>query len=285
MYIFCQPSGVACSASRVNSMTIHVPSSTALALGASSIMFATVMTDASDGRYTSSSFVSFYGLVGIGGLRRSQIRGRRVATSSDAVGLERLTQSDFVQFWINKIDGVVVCGSNPIDGGLSEAHRIRMSRTPRASRGPDCGIPVGDVLESRRGAFRGEKDGASTGVSWKALGTNRRAEGSALSSMRRTLSLLFRSRRPRRFRSRVQYTSGSAVQARSFSVEGVAGSTLEKSASLYSLSARDDKGPIFQADLRTPAYGEAGANVRSSRNFPEPKRNRGASSCPFTQRG
>ena len=216
MYIVCQPSGVACSASRVNSMTIHVPSSTALALGASSIMFATVMTDISDEHYTSSSFVSFYGLVGIGlkppvvfapparmddpdwlpcrvgassylpdggyvagrsvrrvslsrqdraeywfgrmivflalnsglalpgrvllgpksrrGLRRGQIRGRRVATSSDAVDLKRLTQSDFVQFWINKIAGVAVCGSNPIDGGLSEAHGIRMSRTLRASR-------------------------------------------------------------------------------------------------------------------------------------------------------
>jgi hypothetical protein len=47
-------------------MTIHVPSSTALALGASSIMFATVMTDISDEHYTSSSFVSFYGLVGVG---------------------------------------------------------------------------------------------------------------------------------------------------------------------------------------------------------------------------
>lgn len=120
---------------------------------------------------------------------------------------------------------------------------------PSLARGPDCGIPVGDVLEPRRGAFRGEKDAASTGVSWKGPGTNRRAEGSALSSMRRTLSLLFRSRRPRRFRSRVQYTSGSAVQARSFSAEGVAGSTLEKSASYNSVSARDDKGPIFQAEL------------------------------------
>jgi hypothetical protein len=39
-----------------------------------------------------------------------------------------------VQFWINKIDGVAVCGSKPIDGGLSEAHGIRMSRTLRASR-------------------------------------------------------------------------------------------------------------------------------------------------------
>ena len=72
---------------------------------------------------------------------------------------------------------------------------------------------------------------ASTDVSRKIPGTSRRAEGSALSSVRRTLSLLFRSRRPRRFRSRVQYTSGSAVQARSFSAEGLAGSTLEKSPS------------------------------------------------------
>ena len=61
------------------------------------------------------------------GLHRSQIRGRRVATSRDAVDLKRLTQSDFVQFWIDKIAGVVVCGSNPIDGGLSEAHGIPMS--------------------------------------------------------------------------------------------------------------------------------------------------------------
>jgi hypothetical protein len=120
---------------------------------------------------------------------------------------------------------------------------------PSLARGPDCGIPVGDVLEPRRGAFRGllpcahfslartavsgqgEKDAASTGVSRKGPGASRRAEGSALSSVRWTLSLRFRCRRPRRFRSRVQYTSGSAVQARSFSAEGVAGSTLEKSPS------------------------------------------------------
>jgi hypothetical protein len=120
---------------------------------------------------------------------------------------------------------------------------------PSLARGPHCGIPVGDVLEPRRGAFKGllrcarfslartavsgqgEKDAASTRVSRKRPGTSRQAEGSALSSVRWTLPLRFRCRRPRRFRSRVQYTSGSAVQARSFSAEGVAGSTLEKSPS------------------------------------------------------
>jgi len=106
---------------------------------------------------------------------------------------------------------------------------------------------LASLLESRRGAFKGllpcarfslartavsgqgEKDAASTRVSRKRPGTSRRAEGSALS----TLSLRFRCRRPRPrcFRSRVQYTSGSAVQARSFSANCVAGSTLEKSPS------------------------------------------------------
>jgi len=122
---------------------------------------------------------------------------------------------------------------------------------PSLARGPDCGIPVGDVLEPRRGAVRGllpcarfslartavsgqgEKDVASPRVSGKRPGTSHRAEGSALSSVRWTLSLRFRCRRPRPrcFRSRVQYTSGSAVQARSFSANCVAGSTLEKSPS------------------------------------------------------
>jgi hypothetical protein len=140
-----------------------------------------------------------------------------------------------------------------------EANRRRAERSSRRSdvedapslaRGPDCGIPVGDVLEPRRGAFKGllpcarfslartavsgqgEKDVVSPRVSGKRPGTSHRAEGSALSSVGWTLSLRFRCRRPRRFRSRVQYTSGSAVQARSFSAEGVAGSTtLEKSPS------------------------------------------------------
>ena len=142
-----------------------------------------------------------------------------MATSRGAVDLKRLIQSDLVQFSINKIAGVAVCGSNPIDGGLSEAHGIPMSAdAPSLARGPTAEFQL--VMSSRRlGAFKGllpcarfslartavsgqgEKDVASTHVSRKRPGTSRRAEGGALSSVRWTLSLRFRCRRPRRFRS------------------------------------------------------------------------------------
>ena len=371
MYIFCQPSGVACSASRVNSMTIHVPSSTALALGASSIMFATVMTDTSDGHYTSSSFVSFYGLVGIGstppvvfaprasmdhpdwlpcrvgassylpdggyvagrsvrrglragpaedrsrilvwramivflaldsglalpgrvllgpkprrGLRRSQIRGRRVATSSDAVDLKRLTQSDFVQFWINKIDGVAVCGSNPIDGGLSEAHGIRMSRTLRASRAVQTAefqlvmssSRDGELSEERRTrlqpAFLGKDPARTAGQkvahSRACAGHCHCCSGLGVPAASAPEFNTRQARQSKRGHFLPKALQVRRSRSRHPNIRCPRGMTRDRS---------------FRRNLRTPAYGEAVANVRSSRNFPEPKRNWGASSCPFTQRG
>ena len=363
MYIVCQPSGVACSASRVNSMTIHVPSSTALALGASSIMFATVMTDE---HYTSSSFVSFYGLVGIGltppvvfapsarmddpdwlpcrvgassylpdggyvagrsvrrgmivflaldsclalpgrgllgpksrrGLRRGQIRGRRVATSRGAVDLKRLTQSDFVQFWINKIAGVAVCGSNPIDGGLSEAHGIGMSRTLRASRAVQT-AEFQLVMSSSR-------DGEPSEVCYLAPASRLPVQPSRDKERRTRLQPAFLGKDPARAAGRKVAHSRRCHCGSGVGVPGPAASAPEFNTRQARQSKRGHFPPTalqvrrsrsrhpkircprwitrdrsFRRNSRTPAYGGAVANVRSSRNFPEPKRNRGESSCPF----
>jgi hypothetical protein len=372
VYIVCQPSGVACSASRVNSMTIHVPSSTALALEASSIMFATVMTDISDEHYTSSSFVSFYGLVGIGltslvvfapparmddpdwlpcrvgassylpdggyvagrsvrcgmivflalasclalpgrvllgpksrrGLRRGQIRGRRVARSRGAVDLKRLSQSDFVQFWINKIAGVAVCGSKPIDGGLSGAHGVRMWRTLRASRAVQT-AEFQLVMSSGR-------DGELSKVCDLAPASHSPVQPSRDKERRTWFRPAFLGKDPARATGqKVAHSRAWAGHCHCGSGVGVpAASAPEFNTRQARQSKRDHFPPkglqvrrrsrsrhpkircprgitrdrSFRRNSRTPAYGDAVANVRSSRNFPEPKRKRGASSCPFTQR-
>jgi hypothetical protein len=371
VYIVCQPSGVACSASPVNSMTIHVPSSTALALGASSIMFATVMTDISDEHYTSSSFVSFYGLVGVGltppvvfapparmddpdwlpcrvgassylpdggygagrsvrfgmivflaldspalpgrvllgpkprrGHRRGQITGRRVATSRDAVDLKELTQSDFAQFWIKKIAGVAVCGSNPIDGGLSKAHGIRMSRTLRASRAVQT-AEFQLVMSSSR-------DGELSEVCYLAPTSHLPVQPSRDKERRTRLQPAFLGKDPARAAGqKVAHSRVCAGHCHCGSGVGIpAASAPEFNTHQARQSKRGHFPPkalqvrrsrsrhpkircprgisrdrSFRRNLWTPAYGDAVANVRSSRNFPEPKRNRGASRCPFTQRG
>ncbi len=371
MYIVCQPSGVACSASRVNSMTIHVPSSTALAFGASPIMFATVMTDISDEHYASSSFVSFYGLVGIGlkppvvfappariddpdwlpcrvgassylpdggyaaarsvrrgmiaflaldsclalpgrvllgpksrrGLHRGQIRGRRVATSRGAVDLKRLTQSDLVQFWIDKIAGVAVCGSNPIDGGLSEAHGIPMWRTLRASRAVQT-AEFQLVMSSSR-------DWELSKVCYLAPAFRSPVQPSRDKERRTWLQPTFLGKDPARAAGqKVAHSRACAGHCHCDSGVGVpAASAPEFNTRQARQSKRGHFPPkalrvrrsrsrhpkircprgitrdrSFRRNSRTPAYGDAVANVRSSRNFPEPKRKRGASSCPFTQR-
>ena len=362
-------------------MTIHVPSSTALALEASSIMFATVMTDISDEHYTSSSFVSFYGLVGIGltppvvfapparmdddywlprrvgassclpdcgyvagrsvrrglragpaedrsrilvwramivflvldsclalpsrvllgpksrrGLRRGQIRGRRVATSRGAVDLKRLTQSDFVQFWINKIAGVAVCGSNPIDGGLSEAHGIGMSRTLRASRAVQT-AEFQLVMSSSR-------DGEPSEVCYLAPASRLPVQPSRDKERRTRLQPAFLGKDPARAAGRkVAHSrrchcgSGVGVPAASAPEFNTRQARQSKRGhfpptALQVRRSRSRHPKIrcprwitrdrsFRRNSRTPAYGGAVANVRSSRNFPEPKRNRGESSCPF----
>lgn len=56
------------------------------------------------------------------------------ASTSLDVGEPKVAQPDFVQFWIDKIAGVAVCGSNPINGGLSEITTFRMSRPFQISR-------------------------------------------------------------------------------------------------------------------------------------------------------
>jgi hypothetical protein len=332
-------------------------------------MFATVMTDISDEHYTSSSFVSFYGLVGIGltppvvfapparmddpdwlpcrvgaspylpdggyvagrsvrrgmivflaldsclalagrvllgpksrrVLRRGQIRGRRVATSRGAVDLKRLTQSDFVQFWINKTAGVAVCGSNPIDGGLSEAHGIRMWRTLRASRAVQTAEFQLVMSSSRHGELSDVCNLAPT--SRLPIQPSRDKESGT------RLQPAFLGKDPARQKvahsracaghchcgSGVDVPAASAPEFNTHQArQSKRGHFPPKASQVRRSRSRHPKvrcprgitrDRSFRRNLRTPAYGDAVANVRGSRNFPGPKRNRGASSCPFTQRG
>jgi hypothetical protein len=346
VYIVCQPSGAACSASRVNSMTIHVPSSTALALGASSIMVGIGLTppvvfapparmddpdwlpcrvDASsylpDGGYVAGrsdrcgmivflaldSCLALPGRVLLGpksrrGLRRGQIRGRRVATSRGAVDLKRLTQSDFVQFWINKIAGVAVCGSNPIDGGLSEVHGIRMWRTLPASRAVQT-AEFQLVMSSSR-------DGELSKVCYLAPASHSPVQPSRDKERRTWLQPAFLGKDPARAAGqKVAHSRACAGHCHCGSGVGVSAASASEFNKRQARQSKRDHFPpkalqvrrsrsrhpkircprwitrdrSFRRNSRTPAYGDAVANVRSSRNFP-PKRKRGASSCPFTQR-
>ena len=225
-----------------------------------------------------------------------------MATSSDAVDLKRLTQSDFVQFWINKI-GVAGCGSNPIDGGLSEAHGIRMSRTLRASRAVQT-AEFQLVMSSNR-------DGELSEVCFLAPTSHLPGQPSRDKERRTRLQPAFLGKGPARTAGQKVAHSracaghshcGSglglpAVSAPEFNTrqarQSKRGHFPPKALQVRSSRSRNPKircprgitrDRSSRRNLRTPAYGDAVANVRSSRNFPEPKRNRGASSCPFTQR-
>jgi hypothetical protein len=206
-----------------------------------------------------------------------------------------------VQFWINKIDGVAVCGSNPIDGGLSEAHGIRMSRTLRASRAVQT-AEFQLVMSSSR-------DGELSEVCYLAPTSHLPVQPSREKERRTRLQPAFLGKDPARTAGQKgAHSRACAGHCHCGSGLGVPAASAPE---FNTYQARQSKRGHFRPkalqvrrsrnrkircprgitrdrssrrNLRTPAYGDAVANVRSSRNFPEPKRNRGASSCPFTQR-
>ena len=328
VYIVCQPSGVACSASRVNSMTIHVPSSTALALEASSIMFATVMTDISGEHHTSSSFVSFYGLVGTG-LTPPVVFAAparmddpdwlpcRVGASSylpDGYVAGRSVRRGMIVFLALDsclaLPGRVLLGPKPRRGlrrgqirGLSEAHGVRMWKTLRASRAVQT-AEFQLVMSSGRG-------GELSKVCDLAPASHSPVQPSRDKERRTWLHPAFLGKDSARATGqKVAHSRACAGHCHCGSGVGVpAASAPEFNTQQARRSKRGHFPPkalqvrrsrsshpeircprgitrdrSFRLNSRTPAYGDAVANVRSSRNFPEPKRKRGASSCPFTQR-
>ncbi len=68
-------------------------------------------------------------------IRRGAVKGRRVVTLGDAVELERLGGSDFLQFGIDEIARIALHGgAGPSDGGLGERDRVRVAQAIEASR-------------------------------------------------------------------------------------------------------------------------------------------------------
>ncbi len=69
------------------------------------------------------------------GIRRGAIKGRRVVTLGDAVELERLGESDFLQFGMDEIARIALRGdSRAGNGALSERDRARVAQAIEASR-------------------------------------------------------------------------------------------------------------------------------------------------------
>ena len=69
------------------------------------------------------------------GVRRGAVKGRRVVTLGDAVELEKLGESDFLQFGIDEIARIALQGgSNTSNGGLCETDRAGIARAIKASR-------------------------------------------------------------------------------------------------------------------------------------------------------
>ena len=76
-----------------------------------------------------------FGAAARSGVRRGAVRGRRVVTLGDAVELERLGGSDFLQFGIDEIARIALHGrAGPGDGGLDERDRVRVAQAIEASR-------------------------------------------------------------------------------------------------------------------------------------------------------
>ena len=67
------------------------------------------------------------------GVRRGAIKGRRVVTLGDAVELERLGQSDFLQFGIEEIARIALA-SRSSTGGLGERNRVQIAHAIDVSR-------------------------------------------------------------------------------------------------------------------------------------------------------
>ncbi|MGD0642116.1 MAG: exopolysaccharide biosynthesis polyprenyl glycosylphosphotransferase [Roseiarcus sp.] len=69
------------------------------------------------------------------GIRHGAVKGRRVVTLGDAVELEKLGQSDFLQFGIDEIARIALQGdSSASPGGLGEGDCARIAHAIKASR-------------------------------------------------------------------------------------------------------------------------------------------------------
>lgn len=209
-----------------------------------------------------------------GGLRRGQIGGRLVATSRD----------DFVQFWIDEIAGIAAGGSNPFNGGLSEAHGVPISSTLRAS-GPVQAAEFPLEMFSSRGGELSE-------VCCLAPASHLPAPPSR--DQERKLAPT------RAYAGHCHSGFGVGVSGADSALEFTTQQALRSKSHFPRTALQVRRARIRHPDIRcprwmtrdrsfrrnspTPGYGDAVANVGSSRNSPERKRNRGESSCPFAKR-
>jgi hypothetical protein len=235
-------------------------------------MFATVTTDTSDEHYTSSYFVSFSGLVGIG--LTPPVVFAPPARMDDPDWLPcRVGASSYLP------DGGHVAGRSrgmivflALDSCLGFPGRVHLGHTSR--RGLRRGQIRGPRVATSRGAFLGKDPPRAAG---QKVARSRACAGHCHCGsgvvVPAASALEFNTQQARQ--SKRGHFPPKALQVRR------SRSRHPKIRCPRGIS-RDRS---FRRNLWTPAYGDAVANVRSSQNFPEPKRNRGASRCPFTQRG
>ena len=174
---------------------------------------------------------------------------------------------------------------------------------PSLARGPDCGIPVGDILSSR--------DWELSKVCYLAPAFRSPVQPSRDKERRTWLQPTFLGKDPARAAGqKVAHSRACAGHCHCNSGVGVpAASAPEFNTRQARQSKRGHFPPkalrvrrsrsrhpkircprgitrdrSFRRNSRTLAYGDAVANVRSSQKLPEPKRKQGGASCPFTQR-